>query len=137
MKSQSQSHAQPAGSGAGGSHVLLQGSRREMRPGAQVLGVADPDEWLELTIKLKRKKPLPEPGAAGVKPLSRTELEAQYGADPADVEKVKTVLTGLGMRILKEQTGACTIHAGGTASVVESIFLVKLFHYSHPKGNYR
>ncbi|GGB16957.1 kumamolisin [Puia dinghuensis] len=116
-----------------------------MRPGAQVLGVADPDEWLELTIKLRRKKPLPEPGAAGATasgakqaaPLTRAELEAQYGADPADMEKVSTVLTGLGLKILKEDAMTCTIRAGGRAAVVESIFQVRLFHYSHPKGNYR
>jgi kumamolisin len=71
------------------------------------------------------------------KPLSRTELQAQYGADPADIEKVKTVLTGLGMKILKEDAGTCMIRAGGTAAVVESIFQVKLFHYSHSQGNYR
>jgi kumamolisin len=111
-----------------------------MRPGSQVLGVADPDEWLELTIKLRRKKALPEPGtggAKGAKPLSRTELLAQYGADPADIEKVRTVLTGLGMKILKEDAATCTVRAGATAAVVESVFQVRLFHYSHPKGNYR
>jgi len=109
-----------------------------MRPGAQVLGVADPDEWLELTIKLRRKKALPAPaGNAGGKPLTRAELEAQYGADPADIEKVRTVLTTLGLKILKEDPVTCTVRAGGTAAVVESIFQVRLFHYSHPKGNYR
>ena len=108
-----------------------------MRPGAQVLGVADPDEWLELTIKLRRKKGLPEPGGAAAKLLTRAQLEAEYGADPADMEKVKTVLTQMGMKILSEEPVTCTIRAGGRAGVVESIFQVRLFHYSHPKGNYR
>jgi len=123
----------------GGAHVILEGSWRDLRPGAQVLGVADPDEWLELTIKLRRKKALPEPGSGKgpTKLLSRVELQAQYGADPADIEKVRTVLTALGMKILKEDAGACTVRAGGTAEVVESIFQVRLFHYSHSKGNYR
>ena len=139
MKSQSQNKT--GGGQAGGSHVLLEGSWRELRPGAQVLGVADPDEWLELTIKLRRKKALPEPGsgggAKGMKALSRADLQAQYGTDPADIEKVRTVLTGLGMKILKEDAATCTVRAGGTAAVVESIFQVRLFHYSHPRGNYR
>lgn len=183
----------------GGSHVILEGSWREMRPGAQVLGVADPDEWLELTIKLRRRKELPEPGVEGAGSgsgpegaaggaaagaasgggkatggaasgggaaasgggkatggvvagggvtggmasgggsglLSRQVLQNEYGADPADLEKVRTVLTGLGMTILKEDAGMCTVRAGGTAGVVEGIFQVRLFHYSHPKGNYR
>jgi len=142
MKSQSQETQEKTGGGrAGGSHVLLEGSWRELRPGAQVLGVADPDEWLELAIKLRRKKALPEPGsgggAKGVKALSRADLQAQYGTDPADIEKVRTALTGLGMKILKEDATTCTVRAGGTAAVVESIFQVRLFHYSHPRGNYR
>jgi kumamolisin len=136
MKSQKQENF---GGASGSAHVLLEGSWRELRPGAQVLGVADADEWLELTIKLRRKKGLPEPGSGkGVtKLLSRAELQAQYGADPADVEKVRTVLTALGLKILKEDPGTCTVRAGGTAGVVESIFQVRLFHYSHPRGNYR
>lgn len=139
MKSQSQEKT--GGGRAGGSHILLKGSWRELRPGAQVLGVADPDEWLELTIKLRRKKALPEPGsgggAKGVTAHSRADLQAQYGADPADIEKVRTVLTELGMKILKEDVATCTVRAGGVAAVVESIFQVRLFHYSHPRGNYR
>lgn len=136
MKSQTQEKLVGA---SGGAHVLLEGSWRELRPGAQVLGVADPDEWLELTIKLRRRKGLPEPGSGKgmTKFLSRAELQQQYGANPADVEKVRTVLTALGLKILKEDPGTCTVRAGGTAGVVESIFEVRLFHYSHPRGNYR
>ncbi|HVU95121.1 MAG TPA: S53 family peptidase [Puia sp.] len=139
MKSQTQEKT--GGAPGGGAPILLEGSWRELRPGAQVLGVADPDEWLELTIKLRRKKALPEPGsgggAKGVKVFSRADLQAQYGADPADIDKVRAVLTGLGMKILKEDAAACTVRAGGTVAVVESIFQVRLFHYSHPRGNYR
>lgn len=120
-----------------GSHVVVPGSARDVRPGARVLGVADADEWIELTIKIRRKKPLPEPKGFPAKALSREELAAEYGADPADVEQLRTVLTGLGLKILKEEPISCSIRAGGAASVVESIFLVKLFHYSHPDGNYR
>src|SRR5580704_15897171 len=107
---------QPAGGAPGnsGSHVLLSGSTRAMRPGAKVLGVADPDEWIEITIKVRRKKALPEPGG---KVLSLTELEAQYGAAPADMKKVTAVLSGLGLKIFKEDALSCSVRAGGRASV--------------------
>ncbi len=108
-----------------------------MRPGAKVLGVADADEWIEITVKVRRKKALPAAGTAGGKTLSLKELETQYGADPADMEKVKTVLTGLGLKILKEDAVSCSLRVGGRAEVIESVFQVKLFHYSHPDGNYR
>lgn len=136
----------PGGSGMGGNtatHVALAGSTRAMRPGAKVLGVADPDEWIEVTIKVRRKEALPEPGpvkgvpgAAG-KPLSMKELGERYGADPADLEKVRTVLTGLGVRILKEDALTCSVRAGARAEVMETVFQVRLFHYAHAEGNYR
>ena len=118
-------------------HVVLAGSARAMRPGAKVLGVADQDEWIELTIKVRRKKALPEMGMKVVKPLSIKELEAQYGADPKDMEKVRTVLTGFGVKVLKEEAVSCSILAGARAEVWESVFQVRLFHYSHSEGNYR
>jgi len=125
------------GANGGGTHALLEGSTRAMRPGAKVLGVADPDEWIELTIKVRRKKALPEVGKTAMKPLSVQELETQYGAAQADMDKVRTVLTGLGAKVLKEDAVSCGIRAGARAEVWESVFQVKLFHYSHSEGNYR
>jgi kumamolisin len=137
MKSTNQKPLSGASANGPGSYVPVPGSAREVRPGARVLGVADSDEWIELTIKIRRKKPLPEPKGFPVKAITRAELGSEYGADPADVEKVKTVLAGLGLKILKEDPISCSIRVGGAASIVESVFLVKLFHYSHPDGNYR
>ena len=109
-----------------------------MRPGAKVLGVAGADEWIEVTIKVRRKQALPAAAAGkGAKKLSLTALEEQYGADPADMEKVVTVLTGMGVKILKQDAVTCSIHGGARAEVIESVFQVKLFHYAHPEGNYR
>jgi len=113
---------------------------RAVRPGASVLGVADPSEWIELTIKIRRRKPLPEVATTGdgtAKLISRAELEAEYGADPADMEQTKTVLTGLGLKILKEDAASCSLRVGGDAGVIEAAFQLKLFHYSHSSGNYR
>lgn len=119
-----------------GSHCLLAGSMRAVRPGASVLGAADPDEWIELTIKVRRKKSLPEISSS-TKPISRAVLAEEYGAAPADIEKVKTVLTAIGLKILKEDPGSCSLRVGGTADVIESAFQLKLFFYAHGSGNYR
>ncbi len=118
-------------------HVTLPGSNRPVRPGARVLGSAGPDEWIELVIKIRRKKPLPDPAIRPAKSLTRDELGAQYGADPADMTRVRNLLAGLGMTILKEDPISCSIRAGAAAELIEKIFLVKLFHYSHESGNYR
>lgn len=120
-----------------GKHVVLAGSARDMRPGARVLGVADPDEWIEITIKVRRKKPLPSLGEKPGRTLSLQELETQYGGDPADMEKVKTVLTAYGVKVLKEDALTCTICAVGRVRVLEGLFQIKLFHYADAGGNYR
>jgi kumamolisin len=119
------------------SHVVLQGSSRQVRPGAKVLGVAGPDEWIEVTVKLRRKQPLPEPTGRPATFLTRSELEANYGAAPADMEKVRTALTGFGLTILKEDPISCSVRVGGPAATIEQVFLVKLFHYSQENENYR
>lgn len=51
--------------------------------------------------------------------------------------KVTTVLSGLGLQILREDPISCSIQVAGPASTIEKIFLVKLFHYSHESGDYR
>jgi hypothetical protein len=66
-------------------HVVLKGSRRSHRPGAQVLGRSDPHEWCEITVKLRRQAALPEP-VAGKAVLTRTEAAEKYGASPADCQ---------------------------------------------------
>ncbi|HWK04123.1 MAG TPA: S53 family peptidase [Puia sp.] len=119
------------------SHVILKGSSRQVRPGAKVLGVAGPDEWIEVTVKLRRKKPLPELTGRPTATLTRAQLEADYGADPADIATVRTVLTGLGLTILKEDPISSSVRVGGTAANIEQVFLVKLFHYSQDNENYR
>jgi len=116
--------------------VVLKGSARQVRPGAKVLGSTGPDEWIEVTLKLRRKKPLPDLSGRPTR-ISRAELEANYGAAPADVEKVRTVLTGLGMTIIQEDPASASMKAGGAADVVEDIFGIKLLHYSHDGENYR
>jgi kumamolisin len=116
--------------------VALAGSTRAVRPGAVVLGVADPHEWIEVTIKVRRKKALPE-WAPGGKPMTREQLATEYGADPADMEKVKTVLGSFGLRVLRELPAGCSIRVGGPAAAVETAFGVRLFHYAHSSGNYR
>jgi kumamolisin len=102
-----------------------------------VLGTAGVDEWIEITLKLRRKQPLPEPSARPGKVFTRAELEADYGASADDVEKVRTVLTGLGLTILSEDPGSSSMKAGGPADVVEQIFDIKLLHYAHDGENYR
>lgn len=119
------------------SHVVLPGSARAVPSGAKVLGVAGPDEWIEITVKLRRKNALPELTGRPGTILTRAELAAQYGSAQADMDKVTTVLTGLGLTVIKEDAASGSVRIGGRAAVIEQVFAVKLFHFSHESGNYR
>ena len=46
-------------------HVILKGTKRTQRAGAKVLGRTDAHERRQITLKLRRKKPLPEPSLKG------------------------------------------------------------------------
>lgn len=119
------------------SHVVLPGSERVVLPGAKALGVAGPEEWIEVTVKLRRKKPLPEISGRPAARMTREEFESGYGAARADIDKVVAVLSGLGLKILQQDPVNSSIRVGGSAESIEQAFRVKLFHYSHPDGNYR
>jgi kumamolisin len=133
LKATNTTGGQPASSSA----IVLAGSTRQVRPGARILGATGPDEWIEAIVKIRRRKPLPDLTDRPAGTISREQLEAQYGADPADMEKVKTVLGSLGLTILKEDLISCSIRIGGAADHIEGAFKVKLFHYAHQEGNYR
>jgi hypothetical protein len=71
-------------------HVLLRGSVRFHRPGAEVIAPSDPDEPCAVTAKVRRKAQLPEPDPA--KPISKADLVSKYGADPKDLDAVEKAM---------------------------------------------
>jgi kumamolisin len=116
-------------------HVPLKGSRRYHRPGAQVLGRCDRHEWCEVTVKVRRKAPLPEPVPG--QPISRADLEARYGADSKDLDNVDKVLTAFGLKVLSKNVTTCCLQAAGAAEVMEQAFGVHLLRVKHHDVLYR
>ena len=68
--------------------VVLSGSQRTLLPGSRVIGLAGSEEWIEVTVKLRRKRSLPELTGRPATTLTRAELEEQYGASQADIDQV-------------------------------------------------
>jgi kumamolisin len=117
-----------------GNLVPLAGSERFHRSGAEVVRASDPDEPCEITVKVKRKAPLPEPGAA---PLDRKEVLADYGADPKNIDLVEKVLTGLGLKLLSKSPETGSLEFVGPVSAMERAFGVKLSVVKHGDATYR
>jgi len=117
-------------------HVVLAGSRRVHRPGAEVLGCADPHEWCEITVKLRRAAELPEP-IAGKAVLSDADAVRQHGARAADMDTVEQVLRRYGLTILSKDQGARSIKAAGPVDAMEKAFAVHLLRVKHGTHLYR
>jgi hypothetical protein len=74
------------------SHVDLPGNNRPLKQGARRLGPADLSQLVTVTVIVRGKHQLPEPDPTAA-PMSLAEVEQKYGADPKDIERVKSVLS--------------------------------------------
>ncbi len=117
-------------------HVVLPGSRRYHRAGTQVVGRTDAHEWCEITLKLRRKKELPEP-TVGQPALTRAQLIADHGASNADMTTVENVLTQAGLTITERSPTHRTLKAAGLSSTMEALFGVHLLRVQHGANAYR
>jgi kumamolisin len=116
-------------------HVLLKGSQRFHRAGSEVLCPCDRQDWCELTIKIRRKAPLPDPNPA--KPISRADLATRYGADPKDLDTVEKTLISLGLTVTSKNPATRTVKVAGAASTMENAFGVILSKVKHNNSLYR
>jgi kumamolisin len=124
--------------------VPIPGSVRRAMRNSKVTGPARPDERLEVTVRLRRRSPLPPQLVEGTHhPKTRTylthaQLTAQHGADPADITKVEAFAQGAGMAVVDANAAHRSVTLSGTVATFEKAFGVKLETYEHPnRGTYR
>ena len=106
--------------------VNLPGSDRQPIRDAQALGPVDPGERIEITVVLRRRAEL-DVEAIGAVPLTRQELAARYGADPADVDNTNAAVMAAAFAACRIKPGPlrfmlispfeCDIRAHGMFSV--------------------
>lgn len=116
-------------------HVAVSGSARPVSPGAQAVGAADPDQTINVTVKVRRREALPDvvPG----KVLSHAEVAQQYGAAPEDLDRVASALEAYGLTVVSKDPAARTVCVSGPTSAVEAAFDTRLLDYEGPRGRYR
>jgi kumamolisin len=100
-----------------------------------VLGRSDRQEWCEVTVKVRRKAPLPEPVPG--KPISRADLASRYGADPNDLDAVAKALAAFGLTVLSKSAAAHAVKVAGPVSAMEQAFGTQLFRVKHNDVLYR
>src|SRR5215469_9335023 len=126
--------------------VELKGSARAAFPGGQDAGPADPNQQIEVSILLRRgSKPGAFPDANQIgsrlphdrKYLTREEFAQQYGASPADTEKVRAFAAQYGLKVVSEHRASRTIKLSGTVQAFNAAFGASLRRYEHASVSYR
>jgi len=125
--------------------VPLSGSDRSPMAGAREIGPANPDERLEVSIRLRsragKNPPLNE--AALAQPLekrklmTRHELEKKHGADPADIRKIEAFAREHGLTVVETSAARRAVVLSGTVSRMNAAFGVELKQFEHANGTYR
>jgi kumamolisin len=123
----------------------LAGSERSPMPGAREIGPANPNEKVEVTIRLKSKtgkKPIVNANAYSELPnkravLTRAEYEQQHGADPAAIARIQAFAREHGLTVVETSLGRRTVILSGPVSAMNEAFGVVLKQYEHPTGKYR
>jgi kumamolisin len=131
-------------------YVTLHGSERVALPGARAMGAANPDERIEVTVRLRSRSPekmtgknIMSPEKLGAQPInerqyiSRDEFRQNFGADPADVTKLEEFAHEHGLAISKVDLAQRTVIMTGAVARFSDAFDVELVRFQHADGEYR
>ncbi|MGN6608881.1 MAG: S53 family peptidase [Jatrophihabitans sp.] len=103
--------------------VVLSGSERGPVTGARLVGPVDRDEPIEVTIVLRRREALPEDATELLRP---SDFEAHHGADPDDVEQVRSVVLDAGAEVVDVHMPSRRVRVRGSAGVLADLFGTEL-----------
>jgi kumamolisin len=139
-------------------HIPLKGSERVIVSGATVIGAANPDESLEVTVLLRSRaqaedaktrstkatasekaavESLLQKRAAERQHLTREQFLAQRGALEEDLQKVEEFAHEYGLSISDTNQAKGSVTLSGTVANFSKAFSVELLNYTHPEGSYR
>ncbi|MEO8724545.1 MAG: protease pro-enzyme activation domain-containing protein [Acidobacteriaceae bacterium] len=118
--------------------VALQGSEREPMQGAKMVGPADPNKQMEVSVILRRRQAL-NLDELGGRTLSPDEFAKTYGADPADIKRMHDFAAAHHLKVAshKNEIATRTMKLSGTVAAMEKAFGVTLHKYDGPQGSYR
>ena len=124
-------------------NVELQGSERHPAPNAKLMGPADPDEVLSVTIRLRRKPgapslpALPAKASPNNKFLTPDEFKKTYGAASSDIEQVVQFAEARGLAVIETNAARRTVIVSGKVKQMNQAFGVKLGRYQTSEETYR
>src|SRR6266480_2286499 len=126
--------------------VVIQGSRKTPLKRARFTGKLDPNERMEVTVRVRARAALvvsPEFAALAAAPpaqrrhLSREEFAARFGADPADLERIEQFAHEHDLDVVSSHAGQRTVRLSGTLKAMQAAFGVKLKAAVYNKVKFR
>lgn len=139
-------------------HIPLKGSERVAVSGAKVIGAANPDESLQVTVLLRSRAQAADTSAknnqatdaekSGVESLlkqraaerqhlTREQFLAQRGALQEDAHRVEEFAHEYGLSITGTNLAKGSVTLTGTVAHFSKAFNVELLNYDSPAGSYR
>jgi kumamolisin len=125
---------------------IIRGSEKLAMPGARSVGPIDDNERLEVTVKLRPKKPLEDLSSSNAFSdtlpqnrtyMSRDDLNDIHGADPKDIAKIKAFARAHKLVIVEANAAERKVVLSGTAAAFSAAFDTKIEHFESPDGTYR
>lgn len=119
--------------------VELANSNHQVPHGSQAKRRTNPNQWLELTLGVRRKQDLPDLSRldnllpAQRKYMTRGELTAQHGSDPDAVARIESFAKARNLVVTRDEPASARLGLGGTVADLSAAFGVTLFDYSHPQ----
>ena len=122
----------------GQNRIAIPGSERAPLKGSTLVGPTDPQQLVEVSVILKRRQEL-DLGSLGGRHLNHDEFASRYGADPANVDRIRAFAAEYNLRVVEhgDEVARRTIKLQGTAANLEKAFGTTLNDYESPQGRYR
>ena len=117
--------------------IAVPGSERTPAFGATATRAADAEAWVEVSLKLARKAPLPAVDARPQAALTAAELGHRFGATDDAVRRVSDTFTQLGLTVLASDAATRSVKLGGPVGAMEEAFQVRLMEFDGIRGPYR
>jgi kumamolisin len=115
-------------------YIALPKSEREPVAGARLMSLANPDERMEVSVRLRRKA---KQRPASDRHISYQQLGESYGSDVDDVAKVTDFAARNGLVVVEANAAKRTVKLSGTVRAFSAAFDVQLGHYEHANMTYR
>jgi len=115
--------------------AIVRGSERQKPADSSLIGVANPQEDVSITLMLRRKNSeLPAPGSP---PVPRARFAELYGADPAEVKQIEQFAADFGLTVGPIDLARRSLILRGKVAYVNEAFGTQLQLFQSPQGTYR